>query len=112
MKKVFTLVVVSLMAVTLFGADKYIRISEMSVTGTTYDWSSDNEVKAKNTNVYVEVPTSTPAGALTVYGSSGKTDRFLYVYGNGGTVKDTNRGMVMVTGGASVDFYADRKSVV
>ena len=105
MKKIFTLAAAILASFSLFAADNYIALTDMTLTGSTYSYDG-SEIKAKNNNLYVELPSADVNGTFTVIGSSNKSDRYLYIYGTNGTVKDETRKMVMTVDGASVAFTA------
>lgn len=94
MKKIFTLAAAVLASFSLMAADQFISVVESDGV-YTYDGS---EIKAKNGPVLVEVPSAEVSGTITVFGSSNKNDRFLYVN------EDPERKMVMATAGASADF--------
>ena len=94
MKKIFTLAAAVLASFSLMAADQIISVVESDGV-YTYDGS---EIKAKNGPVLVEVPSAEVSGTITVFGSSNKNDRFLYVN------EDPERKMVMATAGASADF--------
>ena len=106
MKKFFTLTIAAFASLGLFAADKVIALSDLSVLGNTYTYDG-SEVKAKNNNVYVELPAADTKGNFTVYGSSDKNDRFLYIYGEHGTVKDESRSMVMAAAGVTIQYSAE-----
>ena len=106
MKKFFTLTIAAFASLGLFAADKVIALSDLSVLGNTYTYDG-SEVKAKNNNVYVELPAADTKGNFTVYGSSDKNDRFLYIYGEHGTVKDESRSMVMAAEGVTIQYSAE-----
>lgn len=94
MKKIFTLAAAVLASFSLMAADQFISVVESDGV-YTYDGS---EIKAKSGPVLVEVPSAEVSGTITVFGSSDKNDRFLYVN------EDPERKMVMVKAGASADF--------
>ena len=105
MKKILTLAAL-LASFNLWAADVFIALSSMTQDGNTVQYEG-TEVKAKNNTVYIELPSDNIYGTITFYGSSKKEDRFLYIHGSHGTEQDTNRGIVMTSDGASVDFTAD-----
>ena len=108
MKKLFSLAAALFLALGLYAADKTFALTAMTITDGVFSWSSNDEVKAKNYGkLYVEVPNANTTGMFTVYGTSNNANRYLYVYGNHGTVQDNNRGIQMMANGASVDFAAE-----
>ncbi len=79
--------------------DVIVALSEFTNTNGTYLAGNLTEVKAKNKMVYVEMPNATTSGTIGFKGSSGKSDRFIYIYTNAGTTKDATRKQVMATDG-------------
>ncbi len=106
MKKIFTLAAALMASFSLMAADQFIALSDLSAEGDTYSYDGA-EIKANKGPVYVELPGAGVSGTVTFFGSSNKDDRFLYINGTNGTVKDESRSMVMNTEGASVDYTAD-----
>ena len=102
MKKIFTLAAAVLASFSLMAADQFIGVVE---SDGVYTYEGD-EVKANKGPVFVEVPSADVSGTITVYGSSDKADRFLYVN------DDANRGMVMAKAGSSAEFTSADISVV
>jgi hypothetical protein len=70
------------------------------------------EIKAKSNNVYIELPGANVQGSITIKGSSNKSGRFLYIYGEGGTVKDESRAIEMKSDGETIAFTASDIVVV
>ncbi len=104
MKKIFTFAVAVMASVAMMAADKIYALSEMSVSGNTYTSADFSGEKAKGNNVYVELPAATVSGKICFVGQSDKTDRFLYIYGTAGTVKDETRPMTMLAAGDTIDY--------
>ena len=67
----------------------------------TYEWSSD--LKTQNKTIYVEIPSSSKAGSISLKCGSDKS-RYLYIYKTNGTVKDDDRKIEMKTAYQSVSF--------
>ena len=74
MKKLFTLAAAVLMAFSASAADVFIAQADMTESEGRYVWSG-SEVKAKNNNIYVELPSTGVAGEIVIIGSSTKSDR-------------------------------------
>ena len=70
----------------------------------TYTVVGGGEHAVKNKNVYVELPAGDIHGEISFIGSSDKADRFLYIYGQGGTVEDKDRAIVMTISGAEIEY--------
>lgn len=104
MKKFFTFAVAMLMAISASAADKIYALSDMSVSGNTYTSATFDGEKAKGNNVYVELPAATVSGKICFVGQSDKADRFLYIYGTAGTVKDESRALTMLYAGDTIDY--------
>lgn len=105
MKKIFTFVAIILLGtVGMTAADKFYALSEMTVVGNTYTSATFDGEKAKGNNVYVELPAATVSGKICFVGQSDKADRFLYIYGTAGTVKDETRPMTMLAAGDTIDY--------
>lgn len=104
MKKIFTIAAAMLMAISASAADKIYALSDMSVSGNTYTSATFDGEKAKGNNVYVELPAATVSGKICFVGQSDKADRFLYIYGTAGTVKDETRPMTMLAAGDTIDY--------
>ena len=68
-----------------------------------------SEAKWKNKSVWVEVPSASVEGTITIQGTSGKTDRFQYIYKTNGTVQDATRKIVMTnkTWADAINYTAD-----
>ena len=104
MKKLLSLFVLLVTIVTgaNAAADRTFALSDFTKDGNTYSASfTDNELKNKNKVTWVEVPSSDASGEISFYGSSDKA-RNLYIYKTNGTVKDTERPILM-TGNKSDD---------
>lgn len=104
MKKIFTFAAAMLMTISASAADKIYALSDMSVSGNTYTSATFEGEKAKGNNVYVELPAATVSGKICFVGQSDKADRFLYIYGTAGTVKDETRPMTMLAAGDTIDY--------
>lgn len=103
MKKIFTLAAAVLASFSLYAADVTIALTSMTAGTGSYSYEGD-EVKAKNNNVYIELPSAGIKGQITIFGSSNKDDRFLYIYGQAGTVKDETRAIVMANAGVTINY--------
>ena len=107
MKKIFTFIAIILLSpLSMMAADKYYALETMSVSGTTYTSADYSGEKAKGNNVYVELPAASVSGQICFVGQSDKTDRFLYIYGTAGTVKDETRPLTMLAAGDTIGFTA------
>ena len=98
MKKLLSLFVLLVAIVTgaNAAADRTFALSDFTKDGSNYSASfTDNELKNKNKVTWVEVPSSDASGEISFYGSSDKSDRFLYIYKTNGTVKDESRPIEM-----------------
>ena len=97
-QKLFTLLTLLCLCVTgAWAQDFTYALSSFTVTNTTYTYEFSSENGLKNKTVWVEVPSSNSEGTITFKGSNNKSDRFLYIYGTNGTVKDETRKIVMNT---------------
>ena len=105
MKKIFTLAATLFAAICMNAGDITIALTSMTAGENSYAYDG-NEVKAKNNNVYIELPDANVQGSITIKGSSTKSDRFLYIYGEGGTVKDESRAIQMKSDGETINFSA------
>ena len=103
MKKIFTLAAAVLASFSLWAADVTIALTSMTAGTGSYSYQGD-EIKAKNNNVYIELPSTGIKGQITIFGSSNKDDRFLYIYGQAGTVKDETRAIVMANAGVTINY--------
>ena len=70
-----------------YAADVTVALSQMTPGTGSYSYEG-TEVVARKNNVYIELPADQIKGEITIYGSSDKPDRFLYIYAEAGTVKD------------------------
>ena len=110
MKKLFTLVCAALLSVGLFAASApdtvTVALSDLTQTGATYakTWNSSQSIKKKV--LLVELPSATAEGEITILGSDNANDRFLYIYGTNGTVKDETRAIVMSKTASAISFTA------
>ena len=103
MKKLFTLAAAVLMAFSASAADVFIAQADMTESEGRYVWSG-SEVKAKNNNIYVELPSTGVAGEIVIIGSSTKSDRSIYLYVDGAA---TDRSIVMTaTTGDTIEYTA------
>ena len=68
-----------------------------------------SEAKWRDKSVWVEVPSASVEGTITIQGTSGKTDRFQYIYKTNGTVQDATRKIVMTnkTWADAINYTAD-----
>ncbi len=98
MKKLLSLITLLLCVCSgAWGQDFTYALSSFTVDETTYTYEFSSENGLKNKTAWVEVPSSTSEGIITFKGSSNKNDRYLYIYGTNGTVKDETRKIVMNT---------------
>jgi len=111
MKKIFTLAATLFAAICMNAGDITIALTSMTAGENSYAYDGD-EVKAKNNNVYIELPNANVQGSITIKGSSNKSGRFLYIYGEGGTVKDESRAIEMKSDGETIAFTASDIVVV
>ena len=86
-------------------SDITIALTSMTAGENSYAYDGD-EIKAKNNNVYIALPGANVQGSITIKGSSNKSDRFIYIYGEGGTVKDESRAIQMKSDGETIAFTA------
>lgn len=105
MKKIFTLAATLFAAICMNASDITIALTSMTAGENSYAYEGD-EIKAKNNNVYIELPGANVQGSITIKGSSNKSDRFIYIYGEGGTVKDESRAIQMKNDGETIAFTA------
>ena len=105
MKKIFTLAATLFAAICMNAGDITIALTSMTAGENSYAYDGD-EIKAKSNNVYIELPGANVQGSITIKGSSNKSDRFLYIYGEGGTVKDESRAIQMKSEGETINFTA------
>ena len=105
MKKLFTLAATLFAAICMNAGDITIALTSMTAGENSYAYDGD-EIKTKNNNVYIELPGANVQGSITIKGSSNKSDRFLYIYGEGGTVKDESRAIQMKSDGETINFSA------
>ena len=105
MKKLFTLAATLFAAICMNAGDITIALTSMIAGENSYAYDGD-EIKTKNNNVYIELPGANVQGSITIKGSSNKSDRFLYIYGEGGTVKDESRAIQMKSDGETINFSA------
>ena len=103
MRKLFTLVA-AMMTIGLYAADKFYALEDMTVVGSTYTSATFDGEKAKSNNTYIELPSASVSGTIAFWGQSDKTDRFLYIYGTNGTVKDTERPITMLYAGDTINY--------
>ena len=111
MKKLLSLMMLLVAIVTgaQAAADRTFALTDFTKDGNNYSCSfSSNELKNKNKVTYVEVPNASASGTISFYGSSDK-DRYLYIYKTNGTVKDTDRPILM-TGNKTEDGTIDYAS--
>ncbi len=111
MKKIFTLAATLFAAICMNAGDVTIALTSMTAGENSYAYDGA-EIKAKNNNVYIELPGANVQGSITIKGSSNKSDRFLYIYGEGGTVKDESRAIEMKSDGGTINFSASDIVVV
>ena len=111
MKKIFTLAATLFAAICMNAGDITIALTSMTAGENSYAYDGA-EIKAKNNNVYIELPGANVQGSITIKGSSNKSDRFLYIYGEGGTVKDESRAIEMKSDGGTINFSASDIVVV
>ena len=105
MQKLFSLFAATLFAVTMFAADDFVvALSDMTKTGNSYITADLNKKAIKKAHVYVELPSENVEGTFTVVASDNQAARFLYIYKNGGAVKDESRAMVMSKEVATICF--------
>lgn len=105
MRKLFTLVCAAIFSLGLMADDDFVvALSTMTQSGNSYITADLNKKAIKKTHVYVELPAENVDGKFTVVASDNQSARFLYIYKNGGTVKDETRKMVMTKEGATIDF--------
>lgn len=105
MKKFFTLAATLFAAICMNASDITIALTSMTAGENSYAYDGA-EIKAKSNNVYIELPGANVQGSITIKGSSNKSDRFLYIYGEGGTVKDESRAIEMKSDGETINFSA------
>ena len=105
MKKIFTLAATLFAAICMNASDITIALTSMTAGENSYAYDG-TEIKAKSNNVYIELPGANVQGSITIKGSSNKSDRFLYIYGEGGTVKDESRAIEMKSDGETINFSA------
>ena len=105
MKKFFTLAATLFAAICMNASDITIALTSMTAGENSYAYDGD-EIKAKNNNVYIALPGANVQGSITIKGSSNKSDRFIYIYGEGGTVKDESRAIQMKSDGETIAFTA------
>ena len=105
MKKFFTLAATLFAAICMNASDITIALTSMTAGENSYAYDG-TEIKAKSNNVYIELPDANVQGSITIKGSSNKSDRFLYIYGEGGTVKDESRAIEMKSDGETINFSA------
>lgn len=105
MKKIFTLAATLFAAICMNAGDVTIALTSMTAGENSYAYDGA-EIKAKNNNVYIELPGANVQGSITIKGSSNKSDRFIYIYGEGGTVKDESRAIEMKSDGGTINFSA------
>ena len=105
MKKIFTLAATLFAAIRMNASDITIALTSMTAGENSYAYDGA-EIKAKNNNVYIELPGANVQGSITIKGSSNKSDRFIYIYGEGGTVKDESRAIEMKSDGETIAFTA------
>ncbi len=113
-QKLFTLLALLLCAVTsTWAADITYSIGTDLIKQSdniTYKWQAGTEMKAKSKVVWVEVPGNNVHGSITFYGSSTKTDRYLYIYKTNGTVMDNTRKAQMQANSdaaGTIDYTSD-----
>ena len=104
MKKFFTLAAALLMSFGMFAEDIVLPLDSVTPSGNNTYTFEGAEKKAKNNNVYIEMPGDNVKGEFTVYGSSNKPERFLYLVVAGQA--DSERAMAMVPAGATIEFAA------
>ncbi len=76
-------------------ADRVFALSDFTKDGSNYSWKAGTELLNKNKVTWVEVPSADANGTIAFYGSSNKSDRFLYIYKANGTAKDESRPIEM-----------------
>ena len=103
MKKIFTILAAAMTVLCAYAADVTVALSQMTPGTGSYSYEG-TEVIAKKNNVYIELPADQIKGEITIYGSSDKTDRFLYIYAEAGTVKDETRAIVMQKAGVTIAY--------
>lgn len=111
MKKIFTLAATLFAAICMNASDITIALTSMTAGENSYAYDGA-EIKTKNNNVYIELPGANVQGSITIKGSSNKSDRFIYIYGEGGTVKDESRAIQMKSDGETIAFTASDIVVV
>ena len=79
MKKIFTLAATLFAAICMNAGDITIALTSMTPGENSYAYDG-NEIKAKNNNVYIELPGANVQGSITIKGSSNKNDRFYWNY--------------------------------
>ena len=106
MKKIFTIAFALMATLSLMAADKFYALNDMTVVGNTYTSATFSGEKAKSNNIYIELPSASVSGTIAFWGQSDKTDRFLYIYGTNGTVKDETRPITMLAAGDTINYTA------
>ena len=102
MKKFLTFVAAVLASVSLMAADVTYALTDMTQNESTYSKSFDSSVKAKNNNIYIEVPAQDIKGIVAFTGESDKTTRYLYICDSTGTI--TSTGIQMLAAGDTIPF--------
>ena len=103
MKKIFTILAAAMTVLCAYAADITVALSQMTPGTGSYSYEG-TEVVARKNNVYIELPADQIKGEITIYGSSDKPDRFLYIYAEAGTVKDATRAIVMQKTGVTIAY--------
>ncbi len=93
---------------SLQAADVLLSLSDAVMTSNgandEYKWTGSEEYKAKKNVYYVEIPSVSTSGSIAWKCNSTKTDRFLYLYAQGGTQKDPSRPIVMSKSYVTISF--------
>ena len=110
MKKLFTLMML-LMTIVIGakGADFTYALESFTENPAGTYTATFSEAKWRDKSVWVEVPSASVEGTITIQGTSGKTDRFQYIYKTNGTVQDATRKIVMTnkTWADAINYTAD-----
>jgi len=110
MKKLFTLMML-LMTIVIGakGADFTYALESFTENPAGTYTATFSEAKWRDKSVWVEVPSASVEGTITIQGTSGKKDRFQYIYKTNGTVQDATRKIVMTnkTWADAINYTAD-----
>ena len=94
---IFAVLVMSVANIGMAWADDPIKCTPTLISGgaITYEYTGGNKTSIKDKGLWVEVPSASAEGQISIMCGDNQASRYAYIYGTNGTVKDNDRKIVM-----------------